>query len=196
MKTLLIIDVQNDFLPGGSLAVPKGGEIIQEINEIMTNYDLIVATKDWHPSDHISFASNHSGNKDGDIIKFKNHKQILWPDHCIQDSFGSEFPSGLYSDKINKIIYKGKNKDIDSYSAFFDNLNLTSTDLFEFLKDKKVEKIDIVGLATEYCVKFSALDSLKLGFYTRIISKCVRGLNDDNIKNALDEMRSKGIVII
>ena len=196
MKTLLIIDVQNDFLPGGSLAVPEGNLIIERINDIMENYDLIVATKDWHPKDHISFASSHQDKKVGDIIKVNKNTQILWPDHCIQNEIGSEFPKLLNSSKINKIIYKGSDRNIDSYSGFYDNDKKLSTELSDYLKSKKVEKVDCVGLATEYCVKFTAIDSIREGFYTRVISKCTKGLIDKDIKNSLDEMRSLGIIII
>lgn len=196
MKTLLIIDVQNDFLPGGSLAVPEGNLIIERINDIMENYDLIVATKDWHPKDHISFASSHKGKKIGDTIKLNQNTQILWPDHCIQNDIGSEFPKLLNSKKINKIIYKGSDKNIDSYSGFCDNEKNLPTELKDYLKSKRVEKVDCVGLATEYCVKFTAIDSIREGFYTRVISKCTKGLIDKDIKNSLDEMRSLGIIII
>ena len=196
MKTLLIIDVQNDFLPGGSLAVPEGNLIIERINDIMENYDLIVATKDWHPKDYISFASSHQDKKVGDIIKVNKNTQILWPDHCIQNEIGSEFPKLLNSSKINKIIYKGSDRNIDSYSGFYDNDKKLSTELSDYLKSKKVEKVDCVGLATEYCVKFTAIDSIREGFYTRVISKCTKGLIDEDIKNSLDEMRSLGIIII
>ena len=196
MKTLLIIDVQNDFLPGGSLAVPEGNLIIERINDIMKDYDLIVATKDWHPKDHVSFASNHHGKKVGDSIKVNENTQILWPDHCIQNDIGSEFPKELNSEKINKIIYKGSDKNIDSYSGFYDNDKKLATELNEYLKNKRVEKVDCVGLATEYCVKFTAIDSIREGFYTRVISKCTKGLIEEDIKNSIDEMRSLGNIVI
>ena len=121
MKALIIIDIQNDFLPGGSLEVKEGDKIITLINEMMDNYDHIIATKDWHPSNHVSFASNHPGKEIGDIIKVNGLNQILWPDHCVQDSYGSEFPKELNHEKINNIIYKGKNENIDSYSGFYEN---------------------------------------------------------------------------
>ena len=121
MKALLVIDVQNDFLPGGSLEVKDGNNIISKINEIMSNYDLIVATKDWHPQNHMSFASNHSNKSVGDIINLNGLDQILWPDHCVEDSYGSKFPEELDTNKIDKIIYKGTKRDVDSYSAFNDN---------------------------------------------------------------------------
>ena len=169
MKALLVIDVQNDFLPGGKLEIKGGNQIISKINDIMNSYNLIVATKDWHPENHISISSNHEGKNVGDIIKHNGINQILWPNHCIQETFGSKFPKELNHNKINKIIYKGTNKDIDSYSGFNDNAKDASTELSIFLKDKGVDKLDCVGLATEYCVKHTALDAVKEGFNTRVI---------------------------
>ena len=196
MKALVIVDLQNDFLPGGALEVPEGDIIVERINDILNNYDLIIATKDWHPEDHISFASNHKNKDVGDVINYEGINQILWPDHCIQKSPGSDFPKNFNSSKIKKIIYKGQNSNIDSYSAFYDNAKDASTGLADFLRIKKVEKVDFVGLATEYCVKFTALDSVSEGFYTRVITKCTKGLNEDKCKLAFDEMRDKGIVLI
>ena len=196
MKALVIVDLQNDFLPGGALEVPEGDIIVERINDILNNYDLIIATKDWHPEDHISFASNHKNKDVGDVINYEGINQILWPDHCIQKSPGSDFPKNFNSSKIKKIIYKGQNSNIDSYSAFYDNAKDASTGLADFLRIKKVEKVDFVGLATEYCVKFTALDSVSEGFYTRVITKCTKGLNENDCKLAFDEMRDKGIVLI
>ena len=196
MKALVIVDLQNDFLPGGSLAVPEGDQIIESINETMDNYDLIIATKDWHPLDHISFASNHQNKKVGDKIRINNIDQILWPNHCVQESFGSEFPKSLNFSKIKKVIYKGQNPNIDSYSGFYDNFKEASTGLTNFLKENKVEKVDFVGLATEFCVKFTALDSVREGFYTRVITKCTKGIDELECKKAFEEMRSEGIVLI
>lgn len=141
MKALVIVDIQNDFLPGGSLPVPEGDKIINSINEIMDDYDLIIATKDWHPSDHISFASNHQNKKVGDVININKVDQILWPNHCVQESFGSEFPKNLDFSKVHKVIYKGQNSNIDSYSGFFDNNKDSSTGLSDFLKEKKLKKL-------------------------------------------------------
>ena len=196
MKALVIVDLQNDFLPGGALEVPEGDMIVEKINDILDNYDLIIATKDWHPKDHISFASKHKNKDVGDVINSEGINQILWPDHCIQNSPGSDFPKNFNSSKIKKIIYKGQNSNIDSYSAFYDNDKDASTGLTDFLRIKKVEKVDFVGLATEYCVKFTALDSVSEGFYTRVITKCTKGLNEYDCKLAFDEMRDKGIVLI
>lgn len=196
MKALIIIDIQNDFLPGGSLEVKEGDKIITLINEMMDNYDHIIATKDWHPSNHVSFASNHPGKEIGDIIKVNGLNQILWPDHCVQDSYGSEFPKELNHEKINNIIYKGKNENIDSYSGFYDNSKGASTQLSEYLKSKGIDKIDCVGLATEYCVKYTAIDGSIEGFNTRVLLKCTKGINQNDIKSAIDEMRSNNVVII
>ena len=196
MKALVIVDLQNDFLSGGALEVPEGDMIVEKINDILDNYDLIIATKDWHPKDHISFASKHKNKDVGDVINYEGINQILWPDHCIQKSPGSDFPKNFDSSKIKKIIYKGQNSNIDSYSAFYDNDKDASTGLTDFLRIKKVEKVDFVGLATEYCVKFTALDSVSEGFYTRVITKCTKGLNEYDCKLAFDEMRDKGIVLI
>ncbi len=134
MNALILIDIQNDFLPGGSLEVLKGDEIIDNINSIMDNYNMVVATKDWHSKNHISFASNHKNKKVGQIIIINNLDQILWPDHCIKDSKGSEFPEKLDSHKIRKIFYKGVDSNIDSYSGFYDNGKIRSTGLSNFLK--------------------------------------------------------------
>ena len=196
MKTLLIVDVQNDFLPGGSLEVKDGDKIIDPINEIMDDYDHIVATKDWHPADHVSFVDSHIGKRVGDIINVNGIDQILWPRHCVQDTFGADFPNNLNHEKINKIIYKGKNENIDSYSGFYDNSKGASTQLSEYLKSKGIDKIDCVGLATEYCVKYTAIDASIEGFNTRVLLKCTKGINQNDIKSAIDEMRSNNVVII
>ena len=196
MKTLLIIDIQNDFLPGGSLEVRGGDEIIDPINDMMDNYDHIIATKDWHPNDHISFASTHPGYEVGQSLKTNGLEQILWPDHCVQNTYGAKFPNTLHHKKINKIIYKGRNKDLDSYSGFFDNAKESATELSEHLISKGINKIDCVGLATEYCVKHTAIDSVNEGFDTRVILKCTKGLNKNDIKVAVEDMRNNNIVMI
>ena len=193
MKTLVIIDVQNDFLKNGSLEVPYGNEVIEPINQIMKNYELVVATKDWHPLDHISFASNHPGKKIGDIVKVDNLDQMLWPDHCIQESKGSDFPETLNYTKIKKIFCKGINSQIDSYSGFHDNGKIRSTGLSNYLKTNNVTSIDYVGLATEYCVKFTVLDSIEEGFKTSVILNGIKGINLEESNKALKEMKSIGI---
>ena len=196
MKTLVIIDVQNDFLKNGSLEVPYGNEVIEPINQMMKNYELVVATKDWHPLNHVSFASNHPGKNIGDFIKVDNLNQILWPDHCVQKSKGSDFPKTLDYKKIQKIFCKGVNSQIDSYSGFYDNAKIRSTGLSDYLKAKYVTSIDFVGLVTEYCVKFSVLDSIEENFKTRVILKGIKGINIEETNKALNEMGSKGVDLL
>ena len=196
MKTLVIIDVQNDFLINGSLEVPNGNDVIEPINEIIKIYTLVVATKDWHPLNHVSFFSNHQGKKIGDVVKINNLNQILWPVHCVQESKGSDFPTTLNVKSINKIFYKGTDSQIDSYSGFHDNSKIRSTGLSEYLKAKNVTSVDYVGLVTEYCVKFTVFDSIEEGFKSRVILKGIKGINLEESNKALKEMESKGIDLI
>ena len=196
MKTLVLVDIQNDFLKGGSLAVPEGEKIIKPINKIIKQYDLVIATKDWHPKNHISFASNHTDKKIGDIINVNGVDQVLWPDHCIQNSYGSDFPEQLDISKLAKVIYKGSDANIDSYSGFFDNGHFRSTGLSDYLKSKDVNKIDYVGLATDYCLKYTAIDSVSEGFKTRVLINCIKGIEEKGCELALNEMKSKGVELI
>ncbi len=196
MKALVIIDVQNDFLINGSLEVSRGNDVIEPINEIVKNYALVVATKDWHPSDHVSFVSNHPGKKIGDVVKVNNIDQILWPEHCVQESSGSDFPTALNFKAINKIIYKGTNSQIDSYSGFHDNGKIRSTGLSNYLKTNNVTSIDYVGLVTEYCVKFTVIDSIEEGFKTRVILKGIKGISLEESNKALEEMKLKGVDLL
>ena len=196
MNALILIDIQNDFLPGGSLEVQKGDEIIDNVNSIMDNYNIVVATKDWHPKNHISFASNHKNKKAGQKIKINNLDQMLWPDHCIKDSKGSEFPEKLDSHKIHKIFYKGVDSNIDSYSGFYDNGKIRSTGLSNFLKKSNINQVDIVGLATDYCVKYSSIDAYSEGFKTKVLCCCVRGISVETTETAFKEMQDMGISII
>ena len=196
MKALVIVDVQNDFLINGSLEVPGGNSVIEPINQIIKNYSLVVATKDWHPLDHVSFASNHPGKRVGDVVKVNNFDQILWSEHCVQESKGSDFPVTLNSKTIKKIIYKGVNSQIDSYSGFYDNGKICSTGLSNYLKANNVTSIDYVGLVTEYCVKFTALDSIEEGFKTSVILNGIKGINLEESNKALKEMKSIGIDLL
>ena len=164
--------------------------------KIIKQYDLVIATKDWHPKNHISFASNHSDKKIGDIINFNGVDQVLWPDHCIQNSYGSDFPEQLDISKLAKVIYKGSDANIDSYSGFFDNGHFRSTGLSDYLKSKYVYKIDYVGLATDYCLKYTAIDSVSEGFKTRVLINCIKGIEEKGCELALNEMKSKGIELI
>ena len=196
MKTLVIVDLQNDFIKGGSLEVPDGESIVDPINNIINNYDLILATKDWHPKDHVSFASNHQNKTVGEIITLNGIDQVLWPDHCVQNTFGSDFPESLNVTNLKKVIYKGIETQIDSYSGFFDNGKIRSTGLSDYLKEKSVKKIDYVGLATDYCLKYTALDSVSEGFQTRVLVNCIKGIEAKGCERAIKEMKCKGIELV
>ncbi len=198
MKALVIVDVQNDFVPGGALPVPHGNEIIPLINRLQSLFPLVVATQDWHPADHASFAVNHAGKKTGDIIDLDGLKQVLWPVHCVQNTRGADFVSSLDRRRIAKVFQKGTDIHIDSYSGFFDNGHCKATGLGDFLKRSDVQDVYVVGLATDYCVKFTALDALKLGFKTHLIEDACRGvnLNPGDVATAINEMRAAGAMVI
>lgn len=195
MKALLIIDVQNDFLPGGALAVPEGNTIIPVINRLQKQdlFSYILATKDWHPASHISFASHH-GKNPGECIEVKGFLQELWPDHCVQGSKGADFAPELQTEKIDQIFFKGTDPSIDSYSAFYDNVHLRSTGLGEHLKKLGVDELYLVGVATDYCVKYSVLDAKKMGFKVYVILDGCRGIVPES--GALEEMQSVGALLI
>ena len=183
MKALIIVDVQNDFLPGGSLAVPGGDKIIDVINKIQNSFELVVLTQDWHPQDHKSFASNHINKKPFDVIQLNNMQQTLWPHHCVQGTYGAEFSSLLNTNKAEAIFRKGTNAEIDSYSAFFDNGHLKSTCLADYLRGKKIKQVYLTGLCEDICVFYSAMDSLNEGFETFIVEDGTCALNkEDYIK--------------
>lgn len=197
-KALILVDIQQDFLPGGSLAVPEGDAVVPIANQAMKSFDLIVATQDWHPGHHRSFASQHKGRKPGELIEWKGLSQILWPDHCIQNTPGAAFAPGLNVERIDKIIFKGTHPDMDSYSGFFDNGHIHATGLEEFLQKNHVNDIAIMGLATDYCIKFTVLDACKLGFSVRVIQEGIRGveLNKGDCEKAINKMKEQGAAII
>lgn len=197
MKALLVIDVQNDFCPGGNLAVPQGDQIINGINKLMLEFDLVVASQDWHPVNHGSFAVNHL-KAPGEVIELNGLPQVLWPQHCIQGSTGAEFHQELNQDQFDAVFTKGEDPQIDSYSAFFDNGHLNKTGLDDFLKKNKVSELFICGLATDYCVKFTALDAVELGYKTFLLEDLCRGveLNTGDIHNALEEMKVAGVEVL
>jgi nicotinamidase/pyrazinamidase len=197
MKALLLVDIQNDFLPGGALAVPLGDEVVTVANELMPAYDVVVATQDWHPSDHLSFASQHSKRRVGEVIRLADLDQVLWPDHCVQNTFGAEFPSMLNRGDIQHVVKKGTERAIDSYSGFFDNARRKATGLESYLKSRGVDTVHIVGLATDYCVKATALDAIDLGFHTVLLTVGVRGveLQPGDCQRAIEEMRAAGVEI-
>jgi len=198
MKALIIIDIQNDFCPGGSLPVNDGDQVVPVINELQPLFPLVLATQDWHPADHGSFAPNHPGKKPGDIIELQGIEQILWPTHCVQESKGAEFHQALQTTRIKKIFRKGSEKNIDSYSTFFDNGHLRNTGLGDYLKENGVTDVYLAGLATDYCVKYSALDAREFGFNTWVIIDGCRGVNlqEGDSKKAVKEMEAAGVNII
>lgn len=197
-NALIMVDLQNDFCPGGSLAVPDGDAIIPIANQLQDSFDLVIATQDWHPRDHVSFAANHPGHEVGDVITVDNIFQILWPIHCVQETKGAEFYPGLNTKRIHKIFHKGVDKNIDSYSTFFDNEHLRETGLADYLRHEGIEDVYIMGLATDYCVKYSALDALELKFHVYVIADACRGidLKPGDVNNAIEEMRTAGANII
>ena len=199
---LIIVDVQNDFIPGGNLAVAGGDEIVEEINEIQELFNFknarIVLTQDWHPISHNSFASVHEGKQPFDPYDEDGVGPLLWPDHCVQGSKGADFHPKLNLNRAKAIIRKGYNPIIDSYSGFIENDKQTLTGLAGYLKECKVNRIFICGLALDYCVYFTAIDGKKLGFEVYVIPDLTRGIDDpeNNIKNTLEDMKSNGIKFI
>ena len=197
-KALILVDIQNDFVPGGALPVPDGDAVVAVANKMMEYFDLVVATQDWHPADHKSFASQHKGRKVGDLIELNGLQQVLWPDHCVQDSSGAEFVPGLEVKKIDKIFHKGMDRNVDSYSGFFDNGHRRATGLGTYLKEQGVDEVAVMGLATDYCVKFTALDAVNLGFRTKLIIEGVKGVDikKGDCEKAIEEMKKAGVVIV
>ena len=195
---LILVDLQNDFIPGGALAVADGDAVILIANDVQRAFDLIVATQDWHPANHGSFAANHPGKKIGDVIELNGLPQILWPVHCVQNTRGAEFAPGLNTDRITQVFRKGTDPAIDSYSTFFDNAHRRSTGLADFLRARGVTHVYLMGLATEYCVKFSALDARQLGFNVHVIEDGCRGVNlkPTDSEVAIAEMRRAGAAIV
>ena len=198
MKALIIVDIQNDFVPGGALPVAKGDTIIPLVNQLQPHFDLVVATQDWHPANHGSFAWNNGCMKPGEKIDLNGLPQILWPVHCVQYTRGAEFVSGLSLTRIAKVFRKGIDPRIDSYSGFFDNGRRKATGLGDYLKQQNITDAYIVGLATDYCVKFTALDAIGLGFNTFLIEEACRGveLRTGDVATAVDDMRTAGVQIV
>lgn len=198
MKALILVDIQNDFCPYGALPVPNGDEVIPIANELMPKFELVVATQDWHPADHKSFAANHPWRKLGQIIELNGLEQILWTIHCVQGSMGAEFCDSLHTEHIHRVFQKGTDIEVDSYSGFFDNGHRNATGMGAFLKKKGVEEVYIMGLATDYCVKFTALDALTLGFKTYLVEDGTRGVNikPDDVRKAKEEMKEKGVIFV
>lgn len=197
MKALLIIDVQNDFCPGGALAVPEGDKIIPVINALIPNFDHVLLTQDWHPAGHSSFASSHHGKNPYETIQFPYGDQVLWPDHCVKGAKGAEFHPKLNITPAEVIIRKGYRKEIDSYSAFFENDQKTNTGLSGYLKSRHISELYTAGLATDFCVKWSVLDGIKEGFKIYLIADAVRGIDiDGSVDAAWDEMKKAGVNVV
>lgn len=195
---LIMVDLQNDFCNGGNLAVPDGDAVIPIANQLQPYFDVVIATKDWHPANHMSFASNHTNRKVGEVIEVNGLDQVLWPDHCVQETQGAAFHPQLDISRIQKVFLKGIDKTVDSYSAFFDNAHLRTTGLADYLLAQDINEIYILGLATDYCVRFTCLDASHLGFNTFIIEDACRGveLQAGDVQNALKEMKEEGVQVV
>ena len=201
MTALILVDLQNDSMPRGALAVPQGDAVVpiaNRLSEAFAASDLVVATQDWHPADHGSFASQHPGARPGDVIELDGLRQELWPDHCVQGTPGSEFHPALAQANITRVFRKGSDRAIDSYSTFFDNARRKSTGLADFLRENNVDRVHIMGLATDYCVKFSVLDALALGFKTCVIEEGCRGidLRSGDVESAFEAMTRAGAEVV
>ena len=197
MKALLIIDIQNDFCPGGALAVHEGDTIIPVINKLANRFDHVILTQDWHPAGHSSFASTHEGKNPYDIIPMSYGNQVLWPDHCVQGTNGSAFHLDIFTIKAQLIIRKGFRKEVDSYSAFYENDHTTATGLSGYLKDCGIDTLYLTGLATDFCVKWSAIDAIREGFTVYVIEDAVKGINlNGSVAAAWEEMQNAGVSII
>lgn len=196
MKALIIVDIQNDFTSGGALEVKKGESIIPLVNKIQPKFDLVVATQDWHPATHLSFASNHEGRKPFERTTLQGIDQVLWPDHCVQGTKGADFHPDLDMDRVEAIFRKGMDPSIDSYSGFYDNGRLRSTGLSGYLKERKVDTVYVCGLAGDYCVFYTAKDALAEGFNAFLIEDATKPIDANGFKAAKkDFIASKGQVI-
>ena len=197
MNALIIVDMQNDFVEGGALAVPGGKELVPLVNRLQPHFDLVIATQDWHPANHGSFAANHPGRKTFELIELGGLPQALWPVHCVQNTPGADFVPGLDRSRWAAVFQKGTDPELDSYSGLFDNGKRRATGLGDFLKERGVDQIYVLGLATDYCVKFTALDTLALGFETSLIEDASRGvdLQPGDVEKAINEMRQAGVTI-
>ena len=198
MDALILVDLQNDFLPSGILAVPEGDAVVPIINRLQRAFEVVVATQDWHPANHGSFASNHPGRSVYEEINLNGLPQTLWPVHCVQNTRGAELAPNLEQKRIGHIFQKGTDPGIDSYSGFFDNGHRRATGLGEWLKAKGVGDVHIWGLATDYCVKFTALDAVGLGFKTSVIVDACRGVNlrHTDVEEAIAEMKRAGVKVV
>lgn len=198
VNALLLIDLQNDFLPTGALPVPEGDQVIPVANRLMPRFAQVIATQDWHPVNHGSFAANHPGKNPGDRVNLAGLPQILWPVHCVQNTPGAELAPGLDRTRITQIIRKGTDPASDSYSGFFDNGHRQATSLHDYLRSKSVTELYLLGLATEYCVKFTALDARQLGYHVYLIPEGCRGVNiqPTDVTDAIRELQHAGVTLV
>lgn len=196
MRALIIVDVQNDFTTGGRLEVSRGEEIIPLVNRLQVGFDLVVATQDWHPPDHKSFASNHPGRQPFEQILLNGLEQVLWPDHCVQGSVGAAFHPGLEMNKVATIIRKGVDNEVDSYSGFFDNGRLRSTGLAGYLREHQTEEVFVAGLAADYCVYYTAKDALAEGFRCTLIEDATRPISPEGFEKAKKDLFRLGAKVI
>ena len=196
MPALIVVDVQNDFCPGGALAVAGGDQIVAQINNVMADYDAVILTQDWHPAGHSSFASSHEAEVFSNIA-MPYGPQVLWPDHCVQGSFGAAFHKDLVTDRADLILRKGYRPDIDSYSAFFENDRSTATGLEGYLKSREILDVTLVGLATDYCVAYSALDAARLGFAVSVDTALCRAIDmDGSLDQAQRDMAAAKVSLL
>lgn len=196
MKALLLIDIQRDFLPGGALAVAEGDQVIPVANQLQEHFDLVVATQDWHPPHHGSFASQHPGKQPFDQTELAGLPQTLWPDHCVQGSPGAAFAEELSMNKVEAIFRKGMDPSMDSYSGFFDNGHKKATGLGAYLRGREVDTVYVVGLAGDYCVNFTLQDALQLGFGAVLVQDGVRSIREEGFQQSLQQMKERGGKVI
>jgi len=196
MRALIIVDIQYDFVTGGKLEVPNGEQVIPLVNTLTEHFDLVVATQDWHPANHKSFASNHPGKNPFEIISLNGLEQVLWPDHCVQGTRGADFHEQLNMNKVQAIFRKGMDPEIDSYSGFYDNGHKRSTGLRGYLKERDVKEVYVCGLAADYCVFFTVRDALKDGLKTFLVEDATRPINKEGFKNAKKEVVGLGGAVI
>ena len=198
MKALILVDLQNDFCNFGALAVKGGNDVIPIANQLMEKFELVVATQDWHPADHESFAAVHYFRQPGQVMNLHGLEQVLWPIHCVQGTFGAEFVQELNTNKITKVFPKGTDKTVDSYSGFFDNGKRGDTGLHAYLQEKNVTEVYVMGLALDYCVKFTATDAIELGYKTHLILDGTRAVNlePNDGEKAVNFLKSLGVTVI
>ena len=197
-RALIVVDMQEDFMPEGPLGVPGARDIVKPINRLMRRFELVVATQDWHPAEHGSFAVNHPGRRVGEVVDLAGVQQILWPVHCVQNRPGAEFVKRLSLRRIHRVVRKGTDPSVDSYSGFFDNGRKHATGLERILRDQGVEEVAVVGVATDYCVKYTALDAAELGFRTLLVEDACRGveLKPGDVELAIEQMQSAGVRLV